>query len=228
MMYVTLTSFQGVFFFSCVWALGGPLNDASRVKFSELFQALLNKDFPDDLYEKFHIPDFLRVENLKKPFIFTIPKGGTVFDYRYLKEGKGKWRLWSDEIASAPALARDIPVNQIIITTVETVRITAILDLLLTHAKPLLLVGPTGTGKSVYTMQYLLRGINTSNYTQLFMNFSAQTSANQTQDIIMGKLDKRRKGVYGPPVGKKCIIFVDDVSMPLKVSQLTNSVVSKT
>lgn len=144
----------------------------------------------------------------------------------------------------APALPRDIPVNQIIITTVETIRITALLDLLLTHGKPLMLVGPTGTGKSVYTIQYLLKGrhnvplylmepryffiqaiqietgINTSVYTQLFMNFSAQTTANQTQDIIMGKLDKRRKGVYGPPVGKKCIIFVDDVSMPLKVSFL--------
>lgn len=203
-----------------MWALGGPLNDASRTKFSELFHALLSKEFPEDVYEKFHIPEHVRVENLKKPFIFTIPIGGSVFDYRYLKEGKGKWRLWADEIAAAPALPRDIPVNQIIITTVETIRITALLDLLLRHGKPLMLVGPTGTGKSVYTMQYLLKGIDTSAYTQLFMNFSAQTSANQTQDIIMGKLDKRRKGVYGPPVGKKCIIFVDDVSMPLKVSRL--------
>lgn len=77
------------------------------------------------------------------------------------------------------------------------------MDLMVQHANAVLFVGNTGTGKSVYVKDKLMNGIEKELYLPNVVNFSAQTSAGQVQDIIMSKLDRRRKGVYGPPMGKK-------------------------
>ncbi|KAJ0398628.1 hypothetical protein P43SY_007486 [Pythium insidiosum] len=69
------------------------------------------------------------------------------------------------------------------------------------------------TGKTININQFLEK-CDPDKFIPLKMAFSAQTSANQTQDFIDSKMEKRRKGVFGPTAGKKFIIYVDDLNMP--------------
>ncbi|XP_076648121.1 dynein heavy chain at 36C [Halictus rubicundus] len=205
---------EGCFFFSCIWAMGGTLSADSREMFSDLFRALTQREFPEDVRERFSISE--DTTDPAKPYVVNIPSTGLVFDYKFVKEGKGKWRPWVEDLQDVPPIPKDMPVNQVIVPTIETVRYIHLFKLLICHHKPVLVVGPTGTGKSVYIMDFLLKKNDPETYKPLFVIFSAQTTANQAQEIIMNKLDRRRKGLYGAPPGKHWVVFVDDLSMPQK------------
>lgn len=70
---------------------------------------------------------------------------------------------------------------------------------------------PTKTAVARSTLDNIYESCN---YVAVFINFSAQTSSNRTQEMIVGKLEKRRKNVLGAPKSKRLILFVDDLNMP--------------
>ncbi|KAM4563453.1 dynein axonemal heavy chain 12 isoform 1-T1 [Odontesthes bonariensis] len=197
------TWIMAAFAFSLVWSVGGSCDADSREKFSEFFKVTVSgesKEYP--------IPE--TVGKWECP----LDEKGLVYDYFYEFKGKGRWVHWNDGIKNVNLGDKNTKVQEIIVPTIDTVRYTFLMDICISHGVPPLFVGPTGTGKSVYVKEKLMNNLDKDSYLPFFINFSARTSANQTQNIIMARLDKRRKGVFGPPIGKKCVIFVDDMNMP--------------
>ncbi|KAJ3284862.1 Dynein heavy chain 7, axonemal, partial [Borealophlyctis nickersoniae] len=183
------------FLFALVWSIGGSLDSPSQIKFDQVLRST--------------------IANLAEPLQLTCPEDGTMYDYVYETGEPDRWEPWLNTIESIPIPA-DAEFNDIIVPTKDTARYNYLMELLISHEKGFLIVGPTGTGKSKYISNKLLSGLPREKYIPLFINFSARTSASQTQDLVMAKLDKRRKGVFGAPVGKRFLIFIDDLNMPAK------------
>ena len=97
----------------------------------------------------------------------------------------------------------------------DSIRTKYLYKLLLSNKYHVLSPGPTGTGKSVNSSSLLTTDMPEI-YTSIFLTFSAQTSANQTQDLLDNKFQRRSNKIYGPPPGKYSVIFVDDLNMPKK------------
>ena len=112
-------------------------------------------------------------------------------------------------------IGRSAAYENIIVPSTDSVRQTYVFKTLVTNARHVLHPGPTGTGKSANMGLYLQKNAP-ENFVTVNVGFSAQTHVNQLQDFIDSKIEKRRKGVYGPPIGKKMVLFVDDLNMPMK------------
>lgn len=181
-------SVESYVLFAIVSSIGSTTADKGRCRFSAFLRSEMSYN------------------NAMRPF----PKAGLVYDYCYSIE-KQSWVVWMDTV-SAFEVAPNTPFAEIVVPTADSVRNVYLLDILVKNQMQVLMVGETGTGKTVNIARYLqaLPG----NVLPISTTFSAQTTANQTQDLLDSKMEKRKKGTYGPPAGKRYVIYVDDLNMP--------------
>lgn len=195
------TWLQASFIFSVCWGIGGLLTTDSKEKFEEYYKEFWRGEIP--------IP-----ESMEKIDV-SIPTEGTFYDYVYQYKQKGCWKPWSEILKNAK-LIETINLQQTVIPTLDTAKYLFLLDLHVRYKKPWLIIGPTGTGKSFYIQNYMMTQLSLNHYMPIFITFTTTTSANQTQDLVITKLLKRKNNIYGPPKGSLAVIFVDDMNMPAK------------
>ncbi|XP_048509500.1 dynein axonemal heavy chain 3 isoform X1 [Athalia rosae] len=202
--HVSTVWLQCTLIFSLIWGMCPTLVSSSRKHFDIFLRKLFDGSIEANPKPK--------AFKLTKQQLF--PDRGTVFDWIYDKRNNGTWISWIDLTVQTP-IAPDAKVGELIIQSNEMCMQRFFLGCLLPREIPVLFVGPTGTGKSAIAFNYLI-SLAKEKFIQSAINFSARTSVLQTQEIVMSKLDRRRKGVYGPTMGKQCVLFVDDLSMPQK------------
>ena len=194
--------FEALFLFCCVWSIGTVLDTEHKDKFDSAFRQLNPSEVVSDgKTTTNHIP---------------IPADCSIFDYKLNLTPTLNWVKWDTLVDTSTPLPREIFACQLIIPNSEQAKYEFLMKLLVCNGKPFILVGESGTGKSVYIRNLLQRQLDKEQYVSTNIFFTNHSSPTGTQDKIMSKLDKRRKGVYGPPLGKKFIVFVDDINATAK------------
>jgi len=189
-------SLELLFAFCAMWAFGGPMivdkSGDYRKKFSE--------DFASQFGAKF-------------------PKEGECFDYFYDAEA-GEFGLWATKVPAYVPVnignkVGEAPFSTLFVETVETVRMTFLVDTLTRNGKYSMFVGNAGTGKTGIIKNYLdsldkdADGIIAKN-----INMSYYTTSFTLQQELEGYIDKRSGNYFGPPMGKKMVFFIDDMNLP--------------
>ncbi|XP_063719575.1 dynein axonemal heavy chain 3-like [Symsagittifera roscoffensis] len=216
------------FLFSIIWGIGGCLQGPSKEKFGEFFKSICDSDERAKNNPKTILQGWWEPKDLKFPRHLLIPKRGSVYDYVFVKKSYGSWHKWEvmmettelDEKTKAAAFRAKVEakrgvIAEIIIETVDTVRQRYFLQKMLESGIPMGFIGPTGTGKSAIINHFLLT-LPETKYILNTINFSAQTTANVTQEMVMSRLEKKARGMYAPPERKRMLLFVDDLNMPTR------------
>lgn len=157
--------------FSLVWSVGCTCDNQSRLVFDRWLREVMQREEHGPLF----------------------PRTGLVYDYRLHDGGftdltddgqpaPPRWYSWMENVEEYQ-ITVDMKYSDIEIPTMDNVRNSKMMEIVLNNYDNVLCVGPTGTGKSLTVVGKLSRSMH-KKFICDFMSFSARTSANQTQVLI--------------------------------------------
>eukprot|EP00854_Cymbomonas_tetramitiformis_P002378 gene2378-3106_t len=122
--------------FSFIWSIGASVNGESRPKVEEQMREIASGN---NFLE--HLP----------------PTESSMYDFCF-DQDELVWKFWLNTVPPSK-VNPDMPFAEIIVPTIDTIRYTFLLDILLKKGKHVLGVGETGTGKTLTIMEKVNNGM---------------------------------------------------------------------
>uniref|UniRef100_A0A7S0GLB7 Dynein heavy chain n=1 Tax=Micromonas pusilla TaxID=38833 RepID=A0A7S0GLB7_MICPS len=177
------------FVYAAVWALGGAMLVDKTVDYRAQFSKWWLSEWKNVLF----------------------PEGGLVFDY-YVDDATGQMAPWTDRVDSFGYNASEAFAN-IFVPSVESTRLSFLLDGFIANKHYCMFVGNAGTGKTAL-MKESLKNLDGEAWTFSTVNMNNFMDAPALQVIIEQPLEKKSGVRFGPPGSKKLVYFFDDMNMP--------------
>ncbi|XP_037924624.1 dynein heavy chain 5, axonemal isoform X2 [Hermetia illucens] len=193
-----------LYIFALTWGIGAFLNTADRVKMDQH----VKEAYPDLDFPRSDGPD------------------NTIFDFFVTQTGT--WQHWKTLVTPYMYPEMSTPdYLSILVPIVDNVRIDYLIGTIANQERAVMLIGEQGTAKTVM-MKNFMKKMNPETYMGRSFNFSSATSPYQFQKTIESYIEKRMGNTFGPPGGRKLIVFIDDINLP-EINkwgdQITNEIV---
>jgi len=191
------------FFVAMVWSFGGSL----------IVEVTEDGGSRGNHRRNFHEMILQLATNIKLP---KDADDATVYDYFFnpATEELEHWNTRVSKYVPVPIGNKtgELPFSSLVVPTVDSTRLTSLMDQLVRKGHPVMFVGTAGTGKTTLVKTYLSTLEEPLLTSTITMNYYMDSAALQAR--IDATIDKRSGRVFGPPNGKKLVMYIDDLNLP--------------
>jgi dynein heavy chain len=179
-----------MFAYSLIWATAGALTSDKQNDYRGNFDKWFRTEFGEGL---------------------DIPQGAPLFEF-FVNTESMTFDNWSTKVEPYNHDPTGVFGN-IYVSTAETLRMTALLDLLMKNRHAVMLVGGAGTGKTTIVKDKL-RSMDPDSHSSMNINLNCFTDSMLLQGAMESALEKKTGRTFGPPGSKRLVYFIDDLNMP--------------
>ena len=180
--------FEQYFYFAMIWAFGGGLSTKDGIDYRKKFDKWFKQTWTT----------------------VKLPKG-TIYDFA-VDSKQQKFKQW-DSASTVDFDSKTMNMASVFVPTVETSSLIFFMDMMLKARKPIMFVGPAGSGKT-QVVKGRLGALNPEESLFQTINFNYFTDVITFQKTLESTLEKKAGINYAPPGTKKLVYFIDDMNMP--------------